>query len=154
MIDNVISFSSFFLPIFTVIILHNKFFWNNSLIWIARIFLPQYLVYLLCGDRKITSRILLETAVHFFKSQEVAPSNGERSSRYGSFKQKVAIVDGNNRFNPYIVSSLAVSIGMSPTKVLEFTKIKKEHLLDHIEAWKILRRHTLSLEKGEQTVDY
>jgi len=35
----------------------------------------------------------------------------------------------------------------------EFTKIKKEHLLDHIEEWKILRRHTLLLEKGEQTVD-
>lgn len=35
----------------------------------------------------------------------------------------------------------------------EFTKTKKEHLLDHIEEWKILGRYTLSLEKGEQTVD-
>ena len=33
----------------------------------------------------------------------------------------------------------------------EFTKIKKEHLLDHIKGWTILRRYTLSLEKGEQT---
>ena len=35
----------------------------------------------------------------------------------------------------------------------EFTKIKKEHLLDHIEEWNILRRRTLSLEKGEQMAD-
>ncbi|KKL77446.1 hypothetical protein LCGC14_2034810 [marine sediment metagenome] len=34
--------------------------------------------------------------------------------------------------------------------IKEFTKIKKEHLLDHIEEWKLLRRHTLSLEKNEQ----
>ena len=34
--------------------------------------------------------------------------------------------------------------------IKEFTKIKKEHLLDHIEEWKILRRRTLSLEKNEQ----
>ena len=77
------------------------------------------LLYLLCGDRKITSKILLETAVNFFKSQAVAPSSAEGSNRFGIFEQKVAIVDGNNRFNPYTVSKLAVSLGLSPTKVLE-----------------------------------
>jgi hypothetical protein len=33
--------------------------------------------------------------------------------------------------------------------IKEFTKIKKEHLLDHIEGWKALSRYTLSLEKDE-----
>jgi hypothetical protein len=83
------------------------------------------LLYLLCGDRKITSKILLETAIQFFKSQAVVPSNGERASRYGSFKQKVAIVDGNNRFNPYTVSKLAISLGLSPAKVLESVLISR-----------------------------
>lgn len=35
----------------------------------------------------------------------------------------------------------------------EFTKIKKKHLLDHIEEWKILMRYTLSLEKDENTAE-
>ena len=83
------------------------------------------LLYLLCGDRKITSQILLETAVNFFKSQAVALSNGNRSDRFGVFEQKVAIVDGNNRFNPYTVSKLAISLGMSPTKVLESVLISR-----------------------------
>jgi len=34
----------------------------------------------------------------------------------------------------------------------EFTKIKRDHLLDHIEEWKILRRFTLNLEKGEKII--
>ncbi len=83
------------------------------------------LLYLLCGDRKITSKILLETAVRFFKSQSVALSSGEESSMYGIFKRRVAIVDGNNRFNPYTVSKLAVSLGLSPTKVLESVLISR-----------------------------
>ena len=82
-------------------------------------------MYLLCGDRKITSKILLETAIQFFKNQAVALSNSEGSSRYGIFKQKVAIVDGNNRFNPYTVSKLTISLGLSPTKVLESVLISR-----------------------------
>lgn len=35
----------------------------------------------------------------------------------------------------------------------EFTKIKKLNLLDHISEWKILRKFTLSLEKGERVND-
>jgi hypothetical protein len=35
----------------------------------------------------------------------------------------------------------------------EFTRRKKEQLLDHIEEWKKLRRYTLSLEKDEQTTE-
>ena len=37
--------------------------------------------------------------------------------------------------------------------IKEFTKIKKEHLLNHIKEWKALRRYTLSLEKGEFTAE-
>jgi len=37
--------------------------------------------------------------------------------------------------------------------IKEFTKIKKEHLLDHIEEWKVLSRYTLSLEKNEYTTE-
>jgi hypothetical protein len=83
------------------------------------------LLYLLIGDRKITSNVLLETAVQFFKGQAIAPSSGGESSRYGIFKRKVAIVDGNNRFNPYAFSKLAVSLDLSPTKVLESVLISR-----------------------------
>jgi hypothetical protein len=36
--------------------------------------------------------------------------------------------------------------------IKEFTRIKKEYLLDHIEEYKILSRHTLALEKDEHTI--
>jgi len=35
--------------------------------------------------------------------------------------------------------------------IKEFTKIKKDYLLDHIEEWRELRRYALSLEKGKKT---
>ena len=37
--------------------------------------------------------------------------------------------------------------------IKEFTKIKKEHLLDHIEEWKVLSRYTRLLEKDEHTAE-
>lgn len=37
--------------------------------------------------------------------------------------------------------------------IKEFAKIKKEHLLDHIEEWLVLRRDTLSIEKNEQATE-
>jgi hypothetical protein len=83
------------------------------------------LLYLLCGDRKITSRILLETTVQFFKGQADDPHIAEESGRRRTFDQRVAFVDGNNRFNPYAVSKLAVSLGLSPTKVLESVQIAR-----------------------------
>ena len=33
--------------------------------------------------------------------------------------------------------------------IKEFTKIKKEHFLDHIEEWKVIRRYTLTSEKDK-----
>ena len=42
-----------------------------------------------------------------------------------SFEQKVAIIDCNNRFNPYTVSKLAVSKGISPSKALNSVLISR-----------------------------
>ncbi len=63
------------------------------------------LVYLLYGDRKIITNILLKTAVYSFLDKD--------------FNRKVAYVDVNNRFNPYNISKLAASRGLSPRMVLE-----------------------------------
>ena len=63
------------------------------------------LIYLLIGDRKPTSKILVSNSVSAFDDND--------------FEKRVAFVDGNNRFNPYDISKLAVSRRLSPTKVLE-----------------------------------
>ncbi len=68
------------------------------------------LVYLLYGDKKLTTNILLTTAVIAQK----AFSNGGLGEGI-----KVAFVDGNNRFNPYNVSKFAVTQNLSPQKVLK-----------------------------------
>ena len=68
------------------------------------------LVYLLYGDKKKTSNILLTTSVIAQKSF----ANGGLGE-----KIKVAYIDANNRFNPYNVSKFAVSQNLSPRKVLE-----------------------------------
>jgi len=59
------------------------------------------LVYLLYGDKKKTSNILLTTSVIAQKSF----ANGGLGE-----KIKVAYIDANNRFNPYNVSKFAVSL--------------------------------------------
>jgi len=58
------------------------------------------LIYLLIGDRKPTSKILVTTSVATFAD--------------GNFDKRVGFVDGNNRFNPYNISKLAVSRRLSP----------------------------------------
>lgn len=68
------------------------------------------LIYLLYGDVKITTKILLTTAV----ISQKALINGGLGDGI-----KIAFVDGNNRFNPYNVSKFAVSQNLSPRKVLE-----------------------------------
>ena len=62
-------------------------------------------LYLLYGDRKVISNILMKTAVLLFTNED--------------FTKKVAFVDGNNRFNPYQVSKFAAYHGLSPKGVLE-----------------------------------
>jgi len=68
------------------------------------------LVYLLYGDTKKTTNILLTTAVISQNSRE-----------HGGLGEgvKVAFIDANNRFNPYNVSKFAVSQNLSPRIVLE-----------------------------------
>ena len=63
------------------------------------------LVYLLYGDRKIITNILLKTAVYSFLDKD--------------FNKKVAYIDANNRFNPYNISKLAASKRLPPRMVLE-----------------------------------
>lgn len=87
------------------------------------------LVYLLYGDKKKTTEVLLTTAVIAQKSFH----NGELGRA-----NKVAFVDGNNRFNPYNISKYAVSQNLSPHIVLEniiiaraFTWDQMVEILEH-----------------------
>ena len=70
----------------------------------------QNLVYLLYGDKKLTTNILLTTSVIVQK----AFNNGGLGEGI-----RIAFIDGNNRFNPYNVSKFAVSQNLSPQKVLK-----------------------------------
>ena len=76
------------------------------------------LIYLLIGDRKPTSKILVATSVAAFADQ--------------NFNKRVGFVDGNNRFNPYYISKLAVSRRLSPTKVLENILLARAFTYDQI----------------------
>lgn len=81
------------------------------------------LVYLLYGDKKKTTDILLTTAVIAQK----AFANGGLGEGI-----KVAFIDGNNRFNPYNVSKFAVSQHLSPRKVLENIVIARAFTWDQM----------------------
>ena len=81
------------------------------------------LVYLLYGDKKKTSNILLTTSVIAQKSF----ANGGLGE-----KIRVAYIDANNRFNPYNVSKFAVSQNLSPTKVLEHILISRAFTWDQM----------------------
>jgi DNA repair protein RadA len=81
------------------------------------------LVYLLYGDKKKTSNILLTTSVIAQKSF----ANGGLGE-----KIKVAYIDANNRFNPYNVSKFAVSQNLSPNKVLSNISIARAFTWDQM----------------------
>jgi len=72
--------------------------------------LHEDLVYVFYGDKDRTTSILLSIAVNVQKSRE----QGGLGDAF-----KVAFVDGNNKFNPYVVSKLAVLQNLSPRAVLE-----------------------------------
>jgi len=72
--------------------------------------LHKNLVYLLYGDKKKTTNVLLTTAVIAQK----AVVNGGMGDGI-----KIAFIDGNNWFNPYNLSKYAVSQKLSPIQVLE-----------------------------------
>ena len=81
------------------------------------------LVYLLYGDKKKTSNVLLTTSVIAQKSF----NNGGLGEEI-----KVAYIDANNRFNPYNVSKFAVSQNLSPRKVLENILIARAFTWDQM----------------------
>jgi len=81
------------------------------------------LVYLLYGDKKLTTKILLTTAVIAQKSF----NNGGLGEGI-----RIAFIDGNNKFNPYNVSKFAVSQNLSPQKVLENILISRAFTWDQM----------------------
>ncbi len=81
------------------------------------------LVYLIYGDKKLTTNILLTTAVIAQK----AFTNGGLGEGI-----RVAFIDGNNRFNPYNVSKFAVSQNLSPRKTLENILISRAFTWDQM----------------------
>ena len=82
------------------------------------------LVYLLYGDKAITTNILLTTAVIAQKSF----LNGG----FGGNGNKIAFIDGNNRFNPYNVSKYAVTQNLSPSKTLDNILIARAFTWDQM----------------------
>jgi hypothetical protein len=83
----------------------------------------QELVYLLYGDKKLTTNVLLTTAVIAQK----AIDNGGLGEGI-----KVAFIDGNNRLNPYNISKFAVSQNLSPITVLENILISRAFTWDQM----------------------
>ena len=65
----------------------------------------QDLIYLIYGDRKLIVDILINTMVLSFRDKD--------------FSKRAALVDMNNRINPYEISILAAAEGLSPRTVLE-----------------------------------
>jgi hypothetical protein len=66
-------------------------------------------VYFLYGPKNHLARILMQTAVNSF----LPKIDGGQASHH------VAFIDGINRFNPYLISKLAVSKHLSPQHVLK-----------------------------------
>ncbi len=93
------------------------------------------LIYLLYGNVKITTQILLKTAV----ISQKALINGGLGDGI-----KIAFVDGNNRFNPYNVSKFAVSQILSPRKVLENIIIARAFTWDQMV--ELLENHLSKLD--------
>lgn len=81
------------------------------------------LVYLLYGDKNLTTNILLTTSVIVQK----AFNNGGLGEGI-----RVAFIDGNNRINPYNISKYAVSQNLSPRKVLEHILISRAFIWDQM----------------------
>lgn len=81
------------------------------------------LVYLLYGDKKKTTNVLLTTSVI-----------SQKSFSNGGFGEgvKIAFIDGNNRFNPYDVSKFAVSLHLSPRTVLDNILIARAFTWDQM----------------------
>ncbi len=82
------------------------------------------LLYLLYGDKHITTDILLKTAVN---SQIILSKD-----KISNSSVKIAYVDGTNRFNPYNVSKYALSLKLTPRIVLENILISRVFTWDQM----------------------
>ena len=81
------------------------------------------ILYLLYGDKRLITDILLKSSVisqKINKEQNLSP------------KWKVIYVDSNNRFNPYKISKLAVSYNLSPNEVLKNIIISRAFTWDQM----------------------
>ena len=65
-------------------------------------------VYFLYGPKKTLSSILMKTAVNSLKKNDEDPPS-----------HLIAYIDGENRFDPYLISKLAVSNRLNPSIVLQ-----------------------------------
>ncbi len=81
------------------------------------------LVYLLYGDERKITRVLLRTSVI-----------AQQPSNLGGLGEgiRAVFVDGNNRFNPYTVSKYAVSKKLSPQKILQNILIARAFTWDQM----------------------
>lgn len=81
------------------------------------------LIYLLYGDTKRITRVLLSTSVMLQKSLAL-----------GGFGEEVNVawIGVNNIYNPYFISRIAVSQKLSPRKVLKNILISRAFKLDQI----------------------
>ena len=94
----------------------------------------QGLIYLLHGNLRIITDILLKLSVDSFTKC--------------SFEKKIAFIDGNNRFNPYHISKLAASKGLSPSKVLKHILVSRAFTFEQMV--EILENRLNDLEKSEK----
>jgi hypothetical protein len=90
-------------------------------------------IYLLIGDRKLTTDVLIATAVGSFADV--------------NFSKYVGFVDGNNRFNPYALGKLAVNRKLSPSQVLDRILIARAFTYDQM--IEILEHRIVELENVE-----
>jgi len=100
------------------------------------------LIYLLYEPRRLISHILMRTCVN---AQIILGENHESKKEI-----KVAYIDGNNRFNPYEVSTYAASKHLSPQKVLEhiliaraFTWEQMIELIEHLQKKGSYKKHKI-----------
>jgi hypothetical protein len=74
------------------------------------------IIYLLTGDKKLTTNILWKTSVN---SQIVLNDEKEEQNTF------IAYVDGFNRFNPYTISKYSLTRRLNPRTVLEHILISR-----------------------------
>jgi len=78
--------------------------------------LRRGLIHILVGDSKKVSEILLRSAVYALKPLSATRFEDKKN---GTIEiGKVAYIDGTNRYNPYYISQLALSMNMNPSFIL------------------------------------